>query len=518
MKYINKYNFLFAAVLILLASCTKLNEELRSSLEEGEKINVSELLITAYSSLNGPYMQDNFWALQELSTDEAIAPTRGGDWDDNGIHRALQLHTWNADNSYMNNTFNGLGMVVFQASNVLRNNPSAQQEAEARFIRALGIFDMIDAWGKAVYREDMENFKNNPIVFDASDGLDFVISELNAIMNDLPSSGHAYVASKNAARALLMKAYLNRGTFLNRAAPQFPLDDMNKVIELANSIESSGQYSLSEPGHYFDNFAPNNDAISTENIFTLYNKEGDRGGNVYRTFNTIAHYNMPPGGWNGWATHGPFYDKFESGDERLGFDYEYPALEPSKRPNPSNTKTVGLLIGQQYDLITGDPLMARNPANQPLSFTHDITLRTSGTTLETAGIRVLKYAYDYASASDQKNNDWVVFRYADILLMKAEAVLRGGTGSSQSALEIVNEIRTKRNASSLTNLDLDELIDERGREMYWEGWRRQDLIRFGKFLDAWDTKPEKGIDDELLFAIPSQQLPVNTDLEQNHGY
>lgn len=499
---------------LLSFSCTKLNEELRSNLEEGVSgsTNTAELLISAYSTLNTPYQQESRWCLQELSTDEAIAPTRGGDWDDNGTHRAIHLHTWNADNSYMNNTYNQLGTVIFQSSNVLKNSPSAQQGAEARFIRALALLDMIDLWGIAVYREDLDNFRVDPKVLSAEEGLNFVISEINAIMNDLPASGPAYVANKNAARVLLMKVYLNKGAFLNRENPTFAAEDMNKVIELANQVTG---YTISAPGKYFDNFAPDNDEKSTENIFTLYNKEGDRGGNINRTYNTIAHYNLNPGGWNGWATLGSFYDKFSANDERRGINYAYPAFG---RPNPTNAVNVGFLAGQQYDQTTGAALMARNPSSEPLVFTHDITIRTSGNTLETAGIRVLKYAYDYASQSGQKNNDWVVYRYADVLLMKAEAILRGGTGAPADALDIVNDIRSNRGVADLTSLTLDGLLDERGRELYWEGWRRQDLIRFGKFLGTWETKPEAGQAKELLFALPSQQIAVNPSLVQNPGY
>jgi hypothetical protein len=499
-------------LIYLSASCTKLKEEFRSNLEQGAAIQSSELLISAYNTLNGPYQQGDRWCLQELSSDEAIAPTRGGDWDDNGRHRAIHLHTWTADNDYMSGLFNGLGTTIFQSSNVLRNNPTTQQAAEARFIRALAIFDMIDLWGLATYREDLEDFRPDPVVMTATQGLDFIIAEITAIMNDLPASGPAYVANKNAARVLLMKVYLNRGVFLNRQAPSFAAADMNKVIELADQITG---YSISAPGKYFDNFAPDNDVKSTENIFTLYNKEGERGGGVGNAYNTIAHYNMTPGGWNGWATLPSFYDKFTTGDERRGFDYRYPAFN---KPNPAAQPTVGFLVGQQYNLTTGAPLMARNPSSQPLVFTREITIRTSGNTLETAGIRVLKYAFDYLSAVDQKNNDWVVYRYADVLLMKAEAILRGGTGTPANALAIVNSIRTNRGAGVLATLNLDLLLDERGREMYWEGWRRQDLIRFGKFLGTWETKPQAGTPKELLYAIPSQQLAVNASLTQNEGY
>ena len=116
-----------------------------------------------------------------------------------------------------------------------------------------------------------------------------------------------------------------------------------------------------------------------------------------------------------------------------------------------------------------------------------------------------------------------MFRLADVLLMKAEAILRGGTGTAagpygSTPLAIVNSIRAKRGAADLAAVDLNALLDERGREMYWECWRRQDLIRFGKFLQAWQEKAADAGTKNLLFPIPSSQLAVNPNLTQNPGY
>jgi starch-binding outer membrane protein, SusD/RagB family len=140
---------------------------------------------------------------------------------------------------------------------------------------------------------------------------------------------------------------------------------------------------------------------------------------------------------------------------------------------------------------------------------------TDENTLEVTGIRVIKYPLDYATNADQKENDWAIFRYADVLLMKAEALLR--TGKAADALTIVNQIRAVRGASALAVLDEQTLLDERGRELYWEGWRRQDLIRFGKFLQPWQEKPASD-PKFLLFPIPANQLAVNPNLTQNPGY
>lgn len=505
------------------SSCTKLTEEFRGELEESDGLNVdpAALLITAYNSLNTPYQQDQRWVMQEVSTDAAMAPTRGGDWDDNGMHRAIHLHTWNADNGYMNNTFVSLGTAIYNATNVLRYNPGAQQAAEARFIRALAMFDMLDLYGVVPIREgeSLDDFRIAPEVLQPQQAIDYIVKELNEIMASLPENGPtaAYVANRNAARALLMKVYLNRGTFLNRQAPTFPVEDMNRVVALAQEITASGKYSISPEGRYFDNFAPDNDAKSTENIYTLFNKNGERGGNVDRTWNTIAHYNMNPGGWNGWCTLSDYYDKFSADDERRGIYYEYPADTTSNRTRNFRRQNVGFFAGQQYNWSTNRPLMARNPSTAPLSFTREVTIRTSGTTLETAGIRPLKYAFDYA-VTGQRNNDWVVFRYADVLLMQAEAILRGGTGAAADALRLVNSIRANRGVGAFTALTLESLLDERARELYWEGWRRQDLIRFGKFLEAWQEKAADPDPKTLVYPIPSQQIAVNPNLQQNPGY
>ncbi|RYF10404.1 MAG: RagB/SusD family nutrient uptake outer membrane protein, partial [Flavobacteriales bacterium] len=122
---------------------------------------------------------------------------------------------------------------------------------------------------------------------------------------------------------------------------------------------------------------------------------------------------------------------------------------------------------------------------------------------------------DYANSGSRKpDNDWVYYRYSDALLMKAEAQLR--ISQTTSALTLVNSLRTVRGASALTSLTLDVLLDERGRELYWEGFRRQDLIRFGKFLAAWQEKPASEA-KYLLFPIPDNQLG-NPNLVQNPGY
>lgn len=507
----------FLVVALVFLSCTKLNERFRGELVQGNtNISASELLVSAYQSIQGTFQGNgNLISAAQVTTDETIVPTRAGDWDDNGLWRSLFLHSWNPDHSFLSGAFSALLGAQFAASNVLQFSPSPQQAAEARFLRALSMYWVLDGWDQVPYRENLTDYKVMPNTLKGTEAADFIISELNAIMATLPdgSPTTATVANKDAARALLMKLYLNKGVFSNRATPTFAAADMTQVITLADQIINSNKYALND--NFFDAFAPDNDVKSKETIFAYLNTgTSARGSDAMRGFQyMVNHYNMNPGGWNGWSTLSDFYDKFGAGDQRRGIAYSY----PGSLPNPANAVNVGFLIGQQYNLTTGAALNARNPASAPLVFTKAVKIReTDPNTLELAGVRAVKYAFDYGTAGDFKKNDYVMFRYADVLLMKAEAMLR--SNNAAGALLIVNQIRLKRGATALVSVDLNALLDERGRELYWESWRRNDLIRFGKYLLAWQEKSADAGTKNLLFPIPSSQLAVNPNLTQNPGY
>ena len=518
----NKILLSFLVVALVFLSCTKLNERFRGELVQGNtNITAAELLVSAYQSIQGTFQGNgNLISSTQVTSDETIVPTRAGDWDDNGLWRSLFLHSWNADHSFLSGAFNSLLGAQFAASNVLQFSPSPQQAAEARYLRALSIYWVLDGWNQVPYRENLTDYKILPKTLKGTAAADFIISELNAIVATLPdgSPTSAFVANKDAARALLMRVYLNKAVYANRGKVVVPADfaaaDMTQVITLADQIINSGKYALND--NFFDAFAPDNDVKSKESIFTLLNTgTSARGSDAMRGFTyMINHYNMNPGGWNGWSTLSDFYDKFEATDKRRGIYYTYPGA----LPNPGQRINVGFLIGQQYNLTTDAPLNARNPASAPLAFTKAVKIReTDPNTLELAGVRAVKYAFDFGTSGDFKKNDYVMFRYADVLLMKAEAMLR--SNNAAGALIIVNSIRTKRGATPLASVDLNAMLDERGRELYWESSRRQDLIRFGKYLLAWQEKSaDAGGTKNLLFPIPSSQLAVNPNLEQNDGY
>ena len=499
-----KYIIGFVAATLALSGCTKLDENLNGQVNSGAlgANDVPGLITASYTAMRGPYQAPWNWsALQEVTSDEAIVPTRAGDWDDNGAWRALHLHKWSSDDARISDVFRDLNSINYVSTNVLGFNPTPAQGATARFLRAFSQFSILDGWGQVPYREPGEGVTKPSKVRNASEQVNYLISELTAIIPLLPD-GPANLANKNAARTLLMKVYLNKGAFLNRSAPTFDPADMAKVISLADEIATGG-YTLTT--NYFDNFAPTNDLLSKENIFTAQNLGGVTGSDLDGMWKCTLHYNQNPNGYNGFATLSNFYNKFEASDLRRGGTY-------TGQSNVSGIR-VGLLIGQQFDQ-KGTPLKDRK--GNPLIFTPEVSIiERDPNHLEVAGIRVIKYPIDYANTGSKKpDNDWVYYRYADVLLMKAEALLR--TSQAGAALTIVNSIRTFRGASAFASLNLDNLLDERGRELYWESFRRQDLIRFGKFLAAWQEKPASEA-KYLLFPIPDNQLG-NPNLIQNPGF
>jgi hypothetical protein len=182
-----------------------------------------------------------------------------------------------------------------------------------------------------------------------------------------------------------------------------------------------------------------------------------------------------------------------------------------------------MLLGQQKN-AAGANLQDRK--GNPLSFTKAVALKETGGNLEVTGIRVVKYVQDRVHQFPA-DNDLVLLRLADVLLMKAEAILRGGTataspgGYGATAAAIVNNIRilpSRGPLAPLGTVDLNAVYKERGFELYWEYWRRNDMIRFGTFLNARALKPTASGSERLLFPIPNQQLTINPNLTQNPGY
>jgi hypothetical protein len=264
-----------AIIIFVIAGCTKLDEKLQDRLtlkqvEEataGTTPDVSALLTESYRTLLNFHGSANSPVAEHVS-DELIAPTRGGDWDDNGAWRALHLQF----------------------------SPNPQQEAEARYIRAFYVFSICDGWGQVPMRTPGAPLADIPSVMSSSEALNFVITELKAIIPNLPDNVPPTQASKAAANALLAKAYLNKAVFesADRKTFSFSAEDMNAVITYCDAIISSGKYALE--ANYFDNFTFDNGTNSSELIFGCNNIAGIQSNSMRAFWMSGLHYNLPADG------------------------------------------------------------------------------------------------------------------------------------------------------------------------------------------------------------------------------
>jgi len=286
--------------------------------------------------------------------------------------------------------------------------------------------------------------------------------------------------TKWSAYGILTRMYMNAEEFTGTAR-------WADAEAAADAIINSGNFSLE--ADYHDNFVAENQG-SSETVFAIPNvAQGGMGWTVH--MRTLHYHQLPASPWNGFCTLADFYNTFDTAND---------------------VRSEIFLVGQQYDFVTGDPLTDRQ--GNPLDFTASLPGITGAS--ETNGIRVLKWAVDPNMNGGESGNDYAVIRYADILLHKAEASMR--QGDDATALSIVNDIRARAGATALTSISLDDILAERGFELAWEAVRRLDLIRFGKFTDAWEFKTVSGQDHVKLLPIPTEALGANPNLTQNAGY
>jgi hypothetical protein len=512
MKKITLRAAICSLVLLASAGCAKLDEKTYGSvIIDPNSASSSADLNGVYSQLNGQTDQANTYALQEHSTDEMMGPTRGTDWGDFGTWRKLHTHTWTPSHNQVSDTWDQLNIGVFRASQVIARATDNQIKAEATFLRAYFMFQVVDLYGQAPFRDPDAPNSAIPIVYNRADATAFIIKDLEFAEANLGVAPNIGKASKAAAQALLAKVYLNKAVYTSATVGgpfTFAKADMDKVIEYANKITDAG-YALEPAGKYFQDFAWDNSQQSHGNIFGIYNTPSNVPGSAKNRWKMGLHYNQTPDGWNGFTTLADFYNSFQASDERRGVDY------------PGLTDKVGLragfAVGQQYG--PGHVALTQR-SKKPLIFTPEVNLNFS---TEAQGIRVFKYFphpnADGTITDSGEDNDYVFLRYADVLLEKAEAIMRGGTDPrGQTPLAIVNAIRTPRGATPLATVTEADMLAERGRELYYEGWRRNDLIRFGKFNDPVDQRPNASDKTRTLYPIPQRAVDTNPNLKQNAGY
>ncbi len=496
MKINNLLKFAFLGATAFAVSCTDLVLEEKDSVvtsvsgsnDTAAGLKASDALASVYASFEPYTDQQGTYALGQHSSAEMIPPTRGVDWGDNGVWRTLDQHTLDGTNSWLVNSWNDLNSAAYKCNEVLASGlakPTAQEAAEAKFLRAFFQWHIMDFWGKVPVRQTTEGASVNPVVLERSAAFDAIVKDLNEALPDLPKAGPASknnVANKAAANYLLAVLHLNKHIYKGTAVDKA---DMTKVIGFVDAIKADG-YSLD--ANYFDNFK---DAGGTaERIFST-----SKGIGPQRRWMMTTHYSQSTEGWNGFATLSDFYAKFDATDPRIGI--------PAKKDGSKHSGIgYGFLRGQQYKDDGSQVIDTR--ANKPLVFTDDVIL--SGCPTD-KGIRAIKY-----HPSTSPNNEYSLMRYGAAHLMKVEALMRSG-GDATAAL---NELRTARGAKTAAAADEKTVFDEWGRETYWEGHARTYEIRFGKYTTG--TGVEKKDAYTVLFPIPSAAVVANPNLKQNEGY
>lgn len=508
-----KYS-IFAGALVLGVSCTNLDEQIIDATDIS-KADPDAVLTSAYNGLREFENQDGVFAVQEVTTDFVIVPTRAGDWGDGGAWLQDHFHTWDASSREINTSWKAMLSSVYNCDLALAiEGIPDSKKAQAQFLKAYYYYNAIDMFGQVPYREAGSSPDDFPKVWTSPEATAQIIALLEEALPNLPekNSSDPSIASKDAAHFLLAKIYLNKAVFDSPTHTGFDANNvanMNKVIENVDAISSATHLSVD----YWDNFKPSNHT-SPELILTAKNIVGVSMGEVRRRWYMGNHYNQIPSGWNGFSVLQEYYDKFDPSDRRIKND---DAAIIANFGSP-----LGMRRGQQYDKGGVIPLTTRGQnGSLPLDFQSDPAglpadgKIVSDNWLERWGIRPQKYIPD-VSNMDKPENDYVLFRYADALLMKAEAIVRGGSSSTTTA-SIAALLSARQGITSTVDLSTLAGIDHaRATELWEEGWRRNDMIRFGTYTTARATMTNTDA-YRVLLPIPTTAL-LNPNITQNPGY
>lgn len=519
-----------------------LKESPRDALPEEEGYrNITELYLNAVASLYN-YIGGNsdsqglqgtgrgIYDLNTFTTDEAIMPTRGGDWYDGGFWQGLFLHKWGINNDAIQATWEYLYKVVMLSNKSLEQIESyalthADAElpayrAEVRALRAMYYYYLTDLFGSIPLVLSSKVASKDIVLSKREDIFNFIFKELQEATPLLPAqfsnrSGNYYGRlTRPVAYFLLAKLALNAEIYMdNNWVDDTHPDGKTTFFDVDGNTFNAWQtvefycdqitalgYRLESD--YAANFAVYNEG-SVENIFTIPMNKTLYTNQMQYLFRS-RHYNhakaLGLSGENGSSATIEALQTFgyETNEQDPRFDYCYYA------------GTVYDLKGNVVKLDDGTALVY-----EPWKVKLDLSDEPYE---KTAGARMKKYEIDDKAMKDGKlmENDIVLFRYADVLLMKSEAKVRDGRNGDEE----LNQVRTRVGAPERT-ATLDNLLAERQLELAWEGWRRQDLIRFGQFTRSYNSRPQLPNEESgytIVFPIPEKIRQMNPGWEQHPGY
>jgi hypothetical protein len=535
MKILSKATYI-VIVLLVTGSCTKLNEKdllydrvISDNFGQNEAEIVS-LVAAAYTNLYLSFGSDgNIMCLQEVPSDEIVVPTRGPDWGDGGHWVRLKLHTYKPNDPKMSGTwdflFKGVNTCnrVLAALEPLGTPVSKKFISELKALRAIYYYWLLDMFGNVPITTDFSK-TDPPPNNTRKEVYDFIEAELTAALPDLEKTGpndNLTYGRVNyyTAQAALAKLYLNAQVYTGTA-------QWDKTIAACDLIINSTRFALMP--NYSDNFKKDNKG-STEFIWVIpYDEIQATGFQLpHMTLHMASQDTYQMGGqpWNGWATVQEFYNSYIDPAQNPGPQGTVVGLDTKGTPTTGtkDKRLSNFIVGPQFRSDGLSPLMdgaadVTDPDGAQIVFTPYVNELEPGAWRQ-SGARIGKWEF-YKGMTGQLSNDWVIFRFADILLTKAEALARKNANWNEpTALAMVNQIRTMHGGvDPFVTMDANSFLAERGREMFFETTRRQDQIRFGTYNSAHRFHPADPSDHVNIFPIPESVLNANKNLKQNLGY
>ena len=537
-----KHRFFALSVLALSLSLTScLDETPKDQIPETEIYDsANSLYVNAVASLynyigaheEGEGLQGTCRGIYDyntLTTDEAIIPIRGGNWYDGGLWENMYNHTWTATDTDLYNVWKYLYKVIVLSTKsletiekhkaLLTEQQRVDYSAEVRAVRAMYYYYAMDMFGRIPILQSSTQKTADIRQSNRSDVFWYVVKELQDVAPLLANEhsnlqGNYYGrVTRPVAWFLLAKLSLNAEVYTDddwtdSSRPDgktimFDIEGNKKnawqtCVHYCDLITAAG-YTLE--ADYTKNFAVHNEG-SSENIFTIPLDKNLYLNEFHYLFRS-RHY-AHGGAYSGASENGTCATLHtmavngfgtETPDARLDMNFYTGKVE---------------VDGKYVTLDDSTPLEYK-----PLAVEKNLT---ASPYLETAGARMKKYEVDRTAYSDGRmpNNDIVLYRYADVLLMKSEAKVRNG----ESGDEEMNAVRSRVGMPSLS-ATLDNILNERLLELVWEGWRRQDMIRFGTYCKQYDIHTPSEADKKgytTVFPIPEKVRELNPNLKQNPGY
>ena len=547
---------------VAIASCTDLDVTPEAqyteypSTEEAVEAQMADVYFHLRGTLGRRYME-----AQALSSDEWVGISFDGDYADGGIYAQCSLHNFDAS-SACTGWYDDVTAGITKANKVIvaMGGEENAATAQARFMRAFYSFILMDSYGDTPILNRLFNDDEQINRAPRAEVAQWIASELEAIIPLLPTNVDASTYGKPtryAAEALLAKVYINWPVYTasdvtKYDAAAYSNAHLQDVVTLIDDIIQSGKFSISEGANgYRSKFFPNNGSHIKDFIYAM----------TYDAINAQGFQYCRPRIWRQGRNDGnggPGYFGSDIGNSTGGNFSISPEFSDVLMALPTDDRQENILAGQifMYDPTTyartttpykykGEEIVLDKTIclkytddagdhfvewGSPMSaYPADCAMLNTGKNVKgwSQGYKSVKYFVvreDFINGRNQ-SNDLPIFRLADMLLLKAEAIVRGASATNgQTAQSLFNEIRSYVNAPTISGTPtLNDIYQERGRELFDENWRRNDMIRYGHYEDEYGFHrrgfPTARFDKECrVFPIPQGVLNTNTHWKQNAGY